>query len=349
MEQTMRKWWRLCLLGLWLLLAAWALPAHAQAVENPYYYPGYDANAHGYIDLMRYIKQITISVNGQEYTPAELQELKDAGTPLEMKVGDSASFNFSFALCGRAYDPNDPTLLDEQASTHVTYTHGTTYLNGGTVEAGASGILDDSSLMVDNQTAAGSFLRLDIGWLLDFCPDGISINYSQGGVSFEQRDRYLYIYFPGGAGDGVYADDGYFSIGVTVGATLDEIRIPGTDGFYVPGTDDWVFPIVIVETTNTMSGLIDTYGDILVKKVWQTGGQPHPDATIVLRYTENGQEKQATRVLSGDNATAKFTIRPGMENCRLEEDMTGMEDYVSTLTASEDGKTLPLPTAAPRR
>ena len=79
-----------------------------------------------------------------------------------------------------------------------------------------------------------------------------------------------------------------------MGATLDEIRIPGTDGFYVPGTDDWVFPVVIVEDDDRRCrARIDTYGDILVKKVWQTGGQPHPDATIVLRYTENGQEKQA--------------------------------------------------------
>ena len=342
MEKTGRiiRWARCLLLAaLWMLLAAWLMPVRAQAAQNNYYYPGYDAASNGDVDLMRYMKQITMTVNGQEYTSAELKELKDAGTPLQMKVGDTASFNFSFSLCGRAYDPNDPTSLDAGASTHATYTHGTTYLNGESVAAGQDGILDDSSLMVDNQSADSSFLRLDIGWLLDFCPEGISINYSEGGVSFQQRDRYLYIYFPNGIGQDTYADPGYFSIGVTVGETLDEIRIPGTDGFYVPGTDDWVFPVVIVKTTTDMSGAINTYGDILVKKVWQTGGQPHPDATIILYYTENGQEKKATRVLSGDNATARFTIRSGMENCRLEEDMTGLEDYTSTLTASEDGKT----------
>ena len=61
---------RLCLLaGLVLLLCAFfALPAHAQATRNNYYYPGYDAAAHGEIDLMRYIRTITLTVNGQEYT-----------------------------------------------------------------------------------------------------------------------------------------------------------------------------------------------------------------------------------------------------------------------------------------
>lgn len=332
---------RWCLLAgfFGLLCALWAAPVHAQNATDNYYYPNYDPAAHGEIDLMQYIKSITVTVNGQEYTPAELQQLQQSGNPLELRVGDAATVNFSFALCGRAYAADDPTKLDDAASTHVTYTHGTTYLNGTTVAAGATGILDDSSLMVDNTSADSSYLRLDIGWLLDFCPDDFRIEYSDGTVSFVQKGNCLYLYFPNGIGGDLYADPGYFSIGVTLGETIEEIRIPGSDGYYVPGTDDWVFPIHVVETTADMSGAISTYGDILVRKVWNTGGQPHPDATIILHYTQNGEEHTVSRVLSGDNATATFTIRTGMTDCWLEEDMTGLDGYTSTLTTSEDGRT----------
>lgn len=327
-------------LALFLIICVlFALPTYAQSSQNNYYYPGYDDAANGEIDLMRYVKSITLTVNGQEYTPQQLQDMKNNGNPLEMRVGDSASINFRFALCGRAYAADDPTRLDEAASTQVVYTNGTTYLNGETVVAGATGILDDSSLMVENTSADSSYLRLGIGWLLEFCPDDFSINYSEGGVSFTQKGDALYLYFPNGIGQDTYADPGYFSLGVTLGEVIDEIRVPGTPGYYVPGTDDWVFPIHMVESTADMNGAITTYGDILVKKVWQTGGQEHPDATVVLHYTENGEEKTARRTLSGDNVTAKFTIRSGMENCWLEEDMTGLEDYTSTLTTSEDGRT----------
>ena len=327
-------------LALFLIICVlFALPAHAQAPQNNYYYPGYDAAANGEIDLMRYVKSVTLTVNGQEYTPRQLQEMKSNGKPLEMRVGDAASINFRFALCGRAYAADDPTRLDEAASTQTVYANGTTYLNGETVAAGAAGILDDSSLMVENTTADNSFLRLGIGWLLDFGPDDVSINYSEGGVSFAQKGDALYLYFPNGIGSDTYADPGYFSLGVTLGEVIDEIRVPGTPGYYVPGGEDWVFPIHMVESTADMEGAISTYGDILVKKVWQTGGQAHPDATVILHYTENGEQKTARRTLSGDNATAKFTIRSGMTDCWLEEDMSGLDGYTSTLTTSEDGKT----------
>ena len=339
-KKFMDFWKKGLMLGLFLLLCVFcALPAHAQATQNDYYYPGYDPAAHGEIDLMKYIRAITLTVNGQDYTPAELQEMKQNGTPLEMRVGDAASLNFGFSLCGRAYAANDPTQLDDGASVHVTYTNGTTYLNGETVAPGASGILDDSSLVVDNMSAESSYLRLNIGWLLAFCPDGFEINYSEGGVSFEQKGDYLYLYFPNGIGQDTYATPAYFSIGVTLGEVIDEIRIPGTPGYYVPNTDDWVFPIHMTEDETDMAGAIGTYGDILVKKVWNTGGQPHPDATIILHYTNNGVEQTATRKISGDEGTATFTIQNGMTNCWLEEDMTGLENYTSTLTTSEDGKT----------
>lgn len=339
-KKFMDFWKKGLMLGLFLLLCVFcALPAHAQATQNDYYYPGYDPAAHGEIDLMKYIRAITLTVNGQDYTPAELQEMKQNGTPLEMRVGDAASLNFGFSLCGRAYAANDPTQLDDGASVHVTYTNGTTYLNGETVAPGASGILDDSSLVVDNMSAESSYLRLNIGWLLALCPDGFEINYSEGGVSFEQKGDYLYLYFPNGIGQDTYATPAYFSIGVTLGEVIDEIRIPGTPGYYVPNTDDWVFPIHMTEDETDMAGAIGTYGDILVKKVWNTGGQPHPDATIILHYTKNGVEQTATRKISGDEGTATFTIQNGMTNCWLEEDMTGLENYTSTLTTSEDGKT----------
>lgn len=331
---------RIFLLAIWcLLVAIVALPAHASAAEDPYYYPGYDAAANGYVDLMRYMKDITLTVNGQDYTRQKLQEMKDAGDPLTLQIGQSVSFNFSFSLCGRAYSPNDPTLLDESASTHVTYTHGTTYLNGETVAAGASGIMDDSSLMKDNQTAAGSYLRLDISWLLQYCPDGFNIQYTDGSVSFEERDNYLYVYFPKGIGSDTYADPGYFSIQATFNETLNAIRIPGADGFYVPGTDDWVYQVVVEDEQSNMSGAITTYGDIHVKKIWQTGGQPHPNAKVVLYYTENGVEKTSVRTLEGDEDEVEFTIQSDMTNCRLEEDMTGLDGYTSTLSVSEDGHT----------
>lgn len=322
-----------------LLMAAAALPVRAQATEDSYFYPGYQAAQNGYLDLMAYMKQITMTVNGQEYTTQELQALKDAGTPLTLALGDTASFNFRFALCGRAYEPEDPTQLDEDGSVHVVYTNGTTYLNGETVAPGATGILDDSSLMVTNRSADSSYLRLDLSWLLQSCPDGFRVEYTEGGVSFEQRDQYLYVYFPGGIGQDTYADAGYFSIGVTMGKALDEILIPGSDGYYVPGTDDWVFPLVVAESPSDMLGTISTYGDIHVRKIWQTGGQPHPDAKIVLHYTENGVEKTSERILKGDDAEAEFTIRDDMTNCRIEEDMTGLDGYTSTMTVSEDGAT----------
>lgn len=325
-------------LGIWcLLLAVLAMPVHGEAIQNSYYYPGYDAATYGYVDLMRYMKRITVTVNGQEYTASDLRTLKEAGTPVTLNIGDQATFNFRFALCGRAYRSDDPTQLDEAASTHATYLNGTTYLNGESVPAGGTGILDDSSLMVDNSSAEKSYLRLDISWLLQYCPDGFNIEYSDGRVSFEERDNYLYVYFPAGIGHDTYADEGYFSISATMGQTLEEIRIPGNDGYYVPGTEDRVFQIVVTDFQADMQGNITTYGDIHVKKIWQTGGQSHPNARIVLHYTENGVEKTSVRILEGDEDEVEFTIHSDMTNCRLEEDMTGLDGYTSTLSVSEDG------------
>ena len=332
---------RLLLVGLWcVLIAVLARPALADSGTDTYYYPNYDAAASGYVDLMDYMQSITVTVGGQEYTVAQLRSLKEAGTPVVLRVGDVAQFNFRFSLCGRAYDANDPTLQDDAASTYVTYSAGTTYLNGDSVAAGSSGILDDSSLMKVNTSADSSFLRMDISWLLDICPSDFHIQYTDGRVSFQQRDHYLYIYFPNGTGNDTYANPGYFSIAVTMSKEVETIRVPGGKGFYVPGTPGWDIELPVrIEEHDTASGDISTYGDIIVYKVWQTNGQPHPNAKIVLTYTQNGAQHVAERILSGDNAKTTFTIRTSMTNCHLEEDMTGLDGYVSTLTVSEDGKT----------
>ena len=327
------------LLPLFCFLAAllFAQPAYA---DDSYYYPGYDPNASGCVDLMDYMQQITVTVGGQEYTPQQLADLKQAGTPVTLKVGDEARFNFRFCLSGRSYSADDPTLLDENASTHVTYSHETTYLNGQTVAAGSSAILDDSALMKENTTADGSFLRMDIGWLLDVCPGDYQIKYTDGRVSFQQKDRYLYIYFPNGIGNDTYADPGHFSISVTMSKETDTIHVPGGKGYYVPGSDGWDIELPVRQQEHdAASGDITTYGDVMVNKIWEPAGQPHPDAKIVLTYTMNGQQYTQTRTMSGDSASTKFTIRSGMTDCHLEEDMTGLDGYTSDLQVSEDGKT----------
>ena len=165
--EYLRNGVRYCLL-LILLVLAFATGAHA--AQDDYYYPNYDASANGCVDLMSYVKRVTVTVNGVDYTLNQLDQMRQQGTPLTMQVGDTISFNVLFGLQGRAYDPNDATLVDESNSTYVTYTHDTTMLDGTTVAAGSQAILDDSSLMKENTTKGNSYLRMDIGWLLDACP-----------------------------------------------------------------------------------------------------------------------------------------------------------------------------------
>ncbi len=165
--EYLRNGVRYCLL-LILLVLAFATGAHA--AQDDYYYPNYDASANGCVDLMNYVKRVTVTVNGVDYTLNQLDQMRQQGTPLTMQVGDTISFNVLFGLQGRAYDQNDATLVDESNSTYVTYTHDTTMLDGTTVAAGSQAILDDSSLMKENTTKGNSYLRMDIGWLLDACP-----------------------------------------------------------------------------------------------------------------------------------------------------------------------------------
>ena len=147
--EYLRNGVRYCLL-LILLVLAFATGAHA--AQDDYYYPNYDASANGCVDLMNYVKRVTVTVNGVDYTLNQLDQMRQQGTPLTMQVGDTISFNVLFGLQGRAYDPNDATLVDESNSTYVTYTHDTTMLDGTTVAAGSQAILDDSSLMKENTT-----------------------------------------------------------------------------------------------------------------------------------------------------------------------------------------------------
>ena len=84
--ESAQRWARWVLLGvLCLVVAIFVMPVHASAAQDGYYYPNYNESADGYIDLMRYMKSVTLTVNGQEYTRQELQELKDQGTPLTLK------------------------------------------------------------------------------------------------------------------------------------------------------------------------------------------------------------------------------------------------------------------------
>lgn len=230
--EYLRNGVRYCLL-LILLVLAFATGAHA--AQDDYYYPNYDASANGCVDLMNYVKRVTVTVNGVDYTLNQLDQMRQQGTPLTMQVGDTISFNVLFGLQGRAYDPNDATLVDESNSTYVTYTHDTTMLDGTTVAAGSQAILDDSSLMKENTTKGNSYLRMDIGWLLDACPGNYNIEYTDGNVSFYQggeNNRYLYVYFPHGIGNDTYAENGYFTITTTLSRTMDSITIPVPNCFF---------------------------------------------------------------------------------------------------------------------
>ena len=49
-----------------LLVLAFATGAHA--AQDDYYYPNYDVSANGCVDLMNYVKRVTVTVNGVDYT-----------------------------------------------------------------------------------------------------------------------------------------------------------------------------------------------------------------------------------------------------------------------------------------
>ena len=336
--EYLRNGVRYCLL-LILLVLAFATGAHA--AQDDYYYPNYDVSANGCVDLMNYVKRVTVTVNGVDYTLNQLDQMRQQGTPLTMQVGDTISFNVLFGLQGRAYDPNDATLVDESNSTYVTYTHDTTMLDGTTVAAGGQAILDDSSLMKENTTKGNSYLRMDIGWLLDACPGNYNIEYTDGNVSFYQggeNNRYLYVYFPHGIGNDTYAENGYFTITTTLSRTMDSITIPVPNCFFGSRTSWIVYVMVKEHVENSYSGNISSYGRITVKKKWITDDSNHGPARIVLTYTQDGQQRSATRTITGDG-TVYFDIRQGMTNCSISEDMTGLDGYVSTMTTSDDGKT----------
>jgi len=324
-----------------LMLLLLTVSVGAEGATDRYYYPGYNVEKSGYVDLMSYMTQVEVGVNGQRYTQAQLEKLEKAGTPLTLELGDPISFHFRFSLCGRAYADDDQTLLVEEDSTWVTYSHATTALNGIETGAGERGILDDSSLML-NTTAEDTILRMDIEWLQELCSDDFEISYTDGSVSFQQgrgKDRnYLYVYFPDGIGEDVYADEGFFTIQVDVLEETDSIDIPGSEGFYTPGSEGWSLPVRVRHTSHTNhSGTITAYGDITVEKVWITD-EEIPDAVIVLDYVSDGQAQEARRTVK-KGGDAVFTIRHGMTNCVLTEDMSDLPNYRSALAQSEDGLT----------
>ena len=160
--EYLRNGVRYCLL-LILLVLAFATGAHA--AQDDYYYPNYDASANGCVDLMSYVKRVTVTVNGVDYTLNQLDQMRQQGTPLTMQVGDTISFNVLFGLQGRAYDPNDATLVDESNSTYVTYTHDTTMLDGTTVAAGSQAIQPDERKHHQGQQLPAYGYRLAAGCL----------------------------------------------------------------------------------------------------------------------------------------------------------------------------------------
>ena len=92
---------RLVQAGVWMvLLLGLALPA--RAAEDNYYYPDYDAGRYGCVDLMNYMKEITVSVNGdsRNYTAGELAQLEAAGQTLTQGLGSTISSILSFRCRG---------------------------------------------------------------------------------------------------------------------------------------------------------------------------------------------------------------------------------------------------------
>ncbi|MGN0975855.1 MAG: hypothetical protein ACI4OL_07610, partial [Gemmiger sp.] len=337
MDQTkyIRKPVRMLLLWLMCLgaLLAFASPAHA--ADNTYTGKNYDASVSGCVDLMKYMKRITLTVNDVDYTSDQLKAMKDRGEALQIKPGDTASFNFLFSLNGRAYADNDETRQDWNKSTKVTYSNGTTYANGESVRAGETGVLDDSILMEQNKQAGSSFLRMDIGWLLKLGPGGYEIEYESPNLSFYQgtgeNSNYLYLYFPKGLGGDIYAGDGYFTITINWTQNVKEVHVPGSDGYYVPGTDGWDFVVTQEFVSSIKDANIDTYSSIIVEKKWLPAN-PDGQARILLHYTKGGQEYTATRTLTNETPRGEFDIQNDMTNCWLEEDMTGLDGYTCTMT-----------------
>ena len=103
---------------------------------------------------------------------------------------------------------------------------------------------------------------------------------------------------------------------------MDSITIRLPNCFFGSRTSWIVYVMVKEHVENSYSGNISSYGRITVKKKWITDDSNHGPARIVLTYTQDGQQRSATRTITGDG-TAYFDIRQGMTNCNISEDMTG--------------------------
>ena len=78
---------------------------------------------------------------------------------------------------------------------------------------------------------------------------------------------------------------------------MDSITIPVPNCFFGSRTSWIVYVMVKEHVENSYSGNISSYGRITVKKKWITDDSNHGPARIVLTYTQDGQQRSATRTI----------------------------------------------------
>lgn len=340
MENTRKSWLRvIAALLTVLMLAAMPMPrANAAAVENGYYYPNYSTSS-GYVDLMRYVKDVSLSANDSLYTEERLALLRTLGQTPTLDNGQTVTLNFTYSLCGRSYGTLDRTRLNSNSSAKVCYTHDTQTLGGQWISAGETAVLDDSSLMRVCRTPETSVLRMNIEWLLAICPNGFTAEGTDERIAFKQgtgaNKNYLYAYFPQGIGSSQYAETGGFFITFKMTNSTDSIRLPASNNYW--GSNGWEFPVNMRQNGEgkvMVSDVVGAHGDIRVDVVWANGNDSQ-NATIELSYKQHGLPMSSTRTIRGSGSTS-FTIQNSMTDCTLSARASG---YTASIKSSDYGRT----------